>query len=99
MTSRSCGRILRTTTSGPARSTRHAGDHGRHGRPSAAVHNFKFAAALQPAQGGPAQILRRVEIGAEHRGGKPTSKRVAEVADQYAFLVKELGMALPKGNQ
>jgi prolyl oligopeptidase len=29
---------------------------------------------------------------AGHGGGKPTSKRIAETADLWAFLVKNLGM-------
>jgi prolyl oligopeptidase len=54
------------------------------------AHSFKFAAALQHAQGGPAPILLRVETKAGHGLGKPTSKVIDEVADRYAFLVKTL---------
>ena len=32
---------------------------------------------------------------AGHGAGKPTTKLIEEVADQYAFLVKTLGMKLP----
>ncbi len=53
-------------------------------------HSFKFAAALQAAQGGPAPILIRIETKAGHGAGKPTSKVIEEIADKWAFLVKTL---------
>jgi prolyl oligopeptidase len=56
------------------------------------AHSFKYAATLQAAQAGPAPILIRVETKAGHGAGKPTTKLIAEQADIYAFLVKELGM-------
>jgi len=56
------------------------------------AHSFKFAAALQAAQGGDAPILIRIETKAGHGAGKPTSKRIEEVADQFAFLSVVLGM-------
>ena len=49
-------------------------------------HSFKFAAALQAAQGGDAPVLIRVETSAGHGAGKPVSKVVAESADVVAFL-------------
>jgi prolyl oligopeptidase len=55
-------------------------------------HSFKFAAALQAAQSGPAPVLIRIETDAGHGAGKPTSKRIDEAADRFAFLVKNLGM-------
>jgi len=55
-------------------------------------HSFKFAAAIQEAQAAPAPVLIRIETRAGHGGGKPTSKQIEEIADQYAFLVKNLGM-------
>ena len=58
-------------------------------------HSFKFAAALQHAQAGEAPVLIRIETRAGHGAGKPTTKRIEEVADQWAFLVKTLGMKLP----
>ena len=61
-------------------------------------HSFKFAAAMQRAQtasGGEAPILIRIEVRAGHGAGKPTTKIIEEVADQFAFLVKNLGMSLP----
>jgi prolyl oligopeptidase len=55
-------------------------------------HSFKFAAALQAAQAGPAPILIRVETKAGHGAGKPTSKLIEELADHWAFLVRVLRM-------
>jgi prolyl oligopeptidase len=55
-------------------------------------HSFKFAAALQAAQAGPAPVLIRIETKAGHGAGKPTSKIIEEVADRWAFLVRTLEM-------
>ncbi len=55
-------------------------------------HSFKFAAALQEAQAGPAPILIRIETKAGHGAGKPTSKIIEEIADRWAFLVRILEM-------
>ncbi len=55
-------------------------------------HSFKFAAALQAAQAGPAPILIRIQTKAGHGFGKPTAILIEELADQLAFLVKALGM-------
>lgn len=49
-------------------------------------HSFKFAAALQAAQAGPAPVLIRVETSAGHGAGKPTSKLIAERTDFLALL-------------
>ena len=49
-------------------------------------HSFKFAAALQAAQGGDEPALIRIETSAGHGAGKPTSKIIAESADILAFL-------------
>jgi prolyl oligopeptidase len=59
-------------------------------------HSFKFAAAIQEAQSGPAPVLIRIETRAGHGGGKPTAKIIEETTDEMAFLVKNLGMKLPK---
>jgi prolyl oligopeptidase len=59
------------------------------------AHSFKFAATLQAAQAGPAPVLIRIETRAGHGAGKPTTKIIEETADQWAFLVKSLGMRLP----
>ena len=55
-------------------------------------HSFKFAAALQAAQGGPAPVLIRIETKAGHGAGKPTTKVIEDIADRWAFLVKTLEM-------
>jgi len=54
-------------------------------------HSFKFAAALQFAQGGDAPVLIRVDRKAGHGAGKPTSKRLDETADVWSFLAEHLG--------
>ena len=55
-------------------------------------HSFKYAAALQAAQAGPAPVLIRIETRAGHGAGKPTTKRIEEAADKFAFLARNLGM-------
>ncbi len=56
------------------------------------AHGKKFAAALQAADSGENPILLRVETKAGHGGGKPTSKIIEELADEYAFLFKVFDM-------
>lgn len=58
-------------------------------------HSFKFAARLQEAHKGGDPVLIRIETRAGHGAGKPTEKVIEEVADQWAFLVKVLGMKVP----
>jgi prolyl oligopeptidase len=58
-------------------------------------HSFKFIAQLQHCQAGPAPVLARIETRAGHGAGKPTAKVIEEIADQWAFLVKNLGMKVP----
>ena len=53
-------------------------------------HSFKFAARLQAAQSGTNPTLIRIETKAGHGAGKPTAKIIEEVADLWAFLVKNL---------
>ncbi|HEV8630810.1 MAG TPA: prolyl oligopeptidase family serine peptidase, partial [Thermoanaerobaculia bacterium] len=60
-------------------------------------HSFKYVAALQAAQAGPAPVLIRIETRAGHGAGKPTDKSIREYADMWSFLVRNLGMALPAG--
>ena len=67
------------------------GDHDARVMPA---HSFKFAAALQSAQAGPAPILLRVQLSAGHGGGPTTSQVINERADTYAFLIQNLGMEL-----
>lgn len=59
------------------------------------AHSFKFIAMLQYCQGGDAPVLARIETRAGHGAGKPTAKQIEEVADQWAFLVKNLHMKVP----
>ena len=58
-------------------------------------HSFKFAATLQAAQKGDAPVLIRIETRAGHGAGKPTTKQIEDVTDQWSFLVKSLGMKIP----
>ena len=53
-------------------------------------HSFKFAAQLQACQSGTSPTLIRIETRAGHGSGKPTAKIIEEVADQWAFLAKNL---------
>ena len=56
------------------------------------LHSFKFAAALQHAQGGPAPILLRIDRAAGHGAGKPVTKLLDERADVLAFHATHLGL-------
>lgn len=60
-------------------------------------HSFKFAAQLQKSHEGEAPVLIRIETRAGHGAGKPTSKIIEEIADMWAFCVKNLDMELPAG--
>ncbi|MCH2134428.1 MAG: prolyl oligopeptidase family serine peptidase [Phycisphaerales bacterium] len=53
-------------------------------------HSFKYAAALQRAHDGDQPVLIRIERAAGHGAGKPTSKRIDEVADAWSFLEMHL---------
>jgi prolyl oligopeptidase len=52
-------------------------------------HSFKFAAALQVAQGCSKPTLIRVETQGSH-GYRPTDKRIAELADEWAFALANM---------
>ncbi len=56
------------------------------------AHSFKFAAALQSAQAGQSPVLIRIETKAGHGAGKPISKAIEEITDEWSFLVKNLEM-------
>ena len=60
-------------------------------------HSFKYAAAIQEAQGGTAPVLIRIESSAGHGAGVPTEKRIQEYADMWSFLVENLDFELPEG--
>jgi len=55
-------------------------------------HSYKFAAALQHAQGCSNPILLRVETRAGHGAGKPVWMQIEDFADQWGFLVDALKM-------
>jgi len=65
------------------------GDHDTRVMPA---HSFKFAAAMQAAQAGPAPVLLRVESASGHHGGTTVTQTIDQDADTYAFLVRNLGM-------
>ena len=54
-------------------------------------HSFKYAAALQEAQGCDKPVLIRVEVSGSH-GYRPTDKLIAERADQWAFAAEAMGV-------
>jgi prolyl oligopeptidase len=56
-------------------------------------HSFKFAAALQAAQGGPAPILIRIDTRAGHGAGKSLDMLIDEAADRWAFVIHSLGLS------
>jgi prolyl oligopeptidase len=55
-------------------------------------HSFKFTAALQAAQGCNNPVLIRVETQASH-GYRPTDKRIAELADEWAFAAAQMRLS------
>lgn len=54
-------------------------------------HSFKFAAAMQDAQACSKPVLIRVETSGSH-GYRPTDKRIAELADLWAFAAAHMGV-------
>jgi prolyl oligopeptidase len=52
-------------------------------------HSFKFAAAMQAAQGCDRPVLIRIETQGSH-GYRPTDKRIAELADVWAFALANM---------
>lgn len=57
-------------------------------------HSFKFTATLQAAQGCARPVLIRVETAGSH-GYRPTDRVIAEIADEYAFALANLGVTIP----
>lgn len=55
------------------------------------AHNFKYAAALQAAQGGDYPILIRIDTKSGH-GASSTTKTLEQQTDIYAFLFQNLGV-------
>jgi prolyl oligopeptidase len=64
------------------------GDHDDRVVPA---HSYKFAAALQEAQGCDRPVLLRVAPSGGHGAGKPTGRLIEEAADRLAFLTSVLG--------
>jgi len=56
------------------------------------AHSFKFAATMQADQAGPAPVLIRIETKAGHGAGKPISKTIDEMTDEWAFVAHNLNM-------
>jgi len=54
-------------------------------------HSFKFTATMQVAQECPRPVVIRVETQASH-GYRPTDKRIAELADEWAFAAANASM-------
>jgi prolyl oligopeptidase len=54
-------------------------------------HSFKFVAAMQAAQACDKPILIRVETLGSH-GYRPTDKRIAELADEWAFTLAQMNV-------
>ena len=57
-------------------------------------HSFTFAAVMQAAQGCDRPVLRRVETQGSHRD-RPTDKRIAELADVWAFALTNMKRRSP----
>jgi prolyl oligopeptidase len=57
------------------------------------AHNFKYAAALQAAQGGTNPVLIRIDTKSGH-GASSTTKAIEQAADIYSFLMWNLGVTL-----
>jgi len=55
------------------------------------AHSFKYAAALQEAQGGDRPVLIRIDTKSGH-GASSTTKAIEQAADIYAFLFQNLGV-------
>jgi prolyl oligopeptidase len=68
------------------------GDHDDRVVPA---HSFKFTAALQHSQGGPAPVLARIETSTGHGLGKPSRVVAEETADLLAFAAEHTGLVPP----
>jgi prolyl oligopeptidase len=55
------------------------------------AHSFKYAAALQAAQGGDNPVLIRIDTKSGH-GASSTTKAIEQNADIYSFLMHNLGV-------
>jgi len=59
----------------------------------APLHSYKFAAAMQAAQAGPAPILLRVDVESGHGGGGLRSQEIAQNTELLVFFAKYLGLS------
>jgi prolyl oligopeptidase len=58
------------------------------------LHSFKYTAALQEKYKGLNPILIRVDTKSGHGMGKPTSKLIEQVTDEWSFVFYNLGMEM-----
>ncbi|NER05703.1 MAG: S9 family peptidase [Okeania sp. SIO3C4] len=58
------------------------------------AHSFKFISALQAAHIGDNPVLIRIETKAGHGAGKPTTKIIEEITDEFAFLLRNFEIEL-----
>jgi prolyl oligopeptidase len=56
------------------------------------AHSFKYVATLQEKYKGDHPILIRIETKAGHGAGKPVSKQIEEVSDEWAFTFYNMGI-------
>ena len=56
------------------------------------AHSFKYMAALQAAQAGPAPVIIRIETRAAHGTYMSTTKKIGEAADAIAFCTRALNL-------
>jgi len=59
-------------------------------------HSYKFAAAIQHAQGCPNPVFIRIETRAGHGAGKPVWMLIEDFADQWGFAANAIGMNAPQ---
>jgi prolyl oligopeptidase len=55
-------------------------------------HSFKYISTLQETYKGNNPVLIRIETKAGHGSGKPTSKYIEEISDQWAFMFYNMGI-------
>ncbi|HEY3801595.1 MAG TPA: prolyl oligopeptidase family serine peptidase [Kofleriaceae bacterium] len=60
----------------------------------APLHSYKFAAAMQAAQAGPAPILLRVDVESGHGGGGLRSQEIEQNTELLVFFAKYLGLPM-----
>ncbi len=62
----------------------------------APLHARKMTALLQAANGGDRPIMLHYDTKAGHSGGKPISKQIDDLAEEYGFLMWQLGVGEAK---